>query len=261
MKIATWNVNSLRVRLPHVMQWLIREQPDVLALQETKTEDSNFPAAQLAEAGYRSVYSGQKTYNGVAVLSKTPAEDPVTDPIGMDDPQRRILAVTVGDVRIVDLYVPNGSEVGSEKYGYKLDWLAKLRGWLQSELERYPRLVVLGDFNIAPEDRDVHDPAAWREKILCSTPEREAFRSILDLGFRDTFRRFEQPEKSFTWWDYRLNGFRRNLGLRIDHILASSALCERCLACRVDVEPRKLERPSDHAPVVAEFRCGLLPRT
>ena len=260
MKIATWNVNSLRVRLPHVMQWLIREQPDVLALQETKTEDSNFPAAQLAEAGYRSMYSGQKSYNGVAVLSKAPAEDLVTDFAGLEDPQRRILAVTVGDVRIVDLYVPNGSEVGSEKYGYKLDWLAKLRHWLRSELERYPRLVVLGDFNIAPEDRDVHDPAAWREKILCSTPEREAFRSILNLGFSDTFRRFEQPEKSFTWWDYRLNGFRRNLGLRIDHILASPALCESCLACRVDVEPRKLERPSDHAPVVAEFRCGLAGR-
>jgi exodeoxyribonuclease-3 len=255
MKIATWNVNSLRVRLPHVMQWLIREQPDVLALQETKTEDSNFPAAQLAEAGYRAVYSGQKSYNGVAVLSKAPAVDPVTDPAGLDDLQRRILAVTVGDLRIVDLYVPNGSEVGSEKYGYKLDWLAKLRNWLQTELERYPRLVVLGDFNIAPEDRDVYDPVAWREKILCSTPEREAFRSLLELGLNDTFRRFEQPENSFTWWDYRLNGFRRNLGLRIDHILASSALCESCLACRVDVEPRKLERPSDHAPVVAEFRC------
>ena len=254
MKIATWNVNSLRIRLPQVMQWLIREQPDILALQETKTEDSNFPAAQLAETGYRAVYSGQKSYNGVAVLSKAPATDPVTDPDGLDDPQRRILAVTVGDVRIVDLYVPNGSEVGSEKYRYKLDWLAKLRDWLCAELERHPRLIALGDFNIAPEDRDVYDPAAWHEKILCSTPEREAFRGLLELGLSDTFRQFEQPERSFTWWDYRLNGFRRNLGLRIDHILASPALRARCLACRVDVEPRKLERPSDHAPVVAEFR-------
>jgi exodeoxyribonuclease-3 len=256
MKIATWNVNSLRVRLPHVLQWLAREQPDVLALQETKTEDANFPAAELAEAGYHAVYSGQKTYNGVAVLSKAPAGDPVADPEGLDDTQRRILAVTVDGWRIVNLYVPNGGEVGSEKYAYKLDWLARVRTWLRSELERHPRLVVLGDFNVAPEDRDVCDPAAWREKILCSTPEREAFRGLLDLGLSDAFRRFEQPEKSFTWWDYRMNGFRRNLGLRIDHILVSPAVCESCLVCRVDVEPRRLERPSDHAPVVAEFRCG-----
>lgn len=255
MKIATWNVNSLKVRLPHVLQWLAREQPDVLALQETKTEDPNFPAADLAEAGYYAVFSGQKTYNGVAVLSKAPPEDPVTDIAGLDDPQRRILAVTVDGWRIVDLYVPNGSEVGSDKYGYKLDWLGKVRAWLRSELERHPRLVVLGDFNIAPEDRDVHDPKAWHEKILCSTPEREAFRGLLGLGLTDAFRRFEQPEKSFTWWDYRLNGFKRNLGLRIDLILVSPAVREDCLACRVDVEPRGLERPSDHAPVVAEFRC------
>jgi exodeoxyribonuclease-3 len=255
MKIATWNVNSLKVRLPHVLQWLAREQPDVLALQETKLEDPNFPVAELAEAGYQAVYSGQKTYNGVAVLSKLPAEDPVTDIAGLDDPQRRILAVTVDGWRIVDLYVPNGSEVGSDKYGYKLDWLSKLRTWLQAELERHPRLVVLGDFNIAPDDRDVYDPKAWHEKILCSTPEREAFRGLVELGLTDAFRHFEQPEKSFTWWDYRMNGFKRNLGLRIDHILVSPAVRESCLACRVDVEPRGLERPSDHAPVVADFRC------
>jgi exodeoxyribonuclease-3 len=255
MKIATWNVNSLKVRLPHVLQWLAREQPDVLALQETKLEDLNFPTAELAEAGYQAVFSGQKTYNGVAVLSKAPPEDPVTDIDGLDDPQRRILAVTVDGWRIVDLYVPNGSEVGSDKYGYKLDWLAKVRAWVRSELERHPRLVVLGDFNIAPEDRDVYDPKSWHEKILCSTPEREAFQGLLGLGLTDAFRRFEQPEKSFTWWDYRMNGFKRNLGLRIDHILVSPNLCEECLTCRVDVEPRGFERPSDHAPVVAEFRC------
>lgn len=253
MKIATWNVNSLRVRLPHVLDWLEREQPDVLAVQETKTEDAKFPMAELAEAGYRAVYSGQKTYNGVAVLSRAEPVDPLTDPPALDDPQRRILAVTVAGVRIVDLYVPNGSEVGSDKYQYKLAWLATVRDWLRAELERHPRLVVLGDFNVAPEDRDVHDPDAWREKILCSTPEREAFRSLLDLGLSDAFRRFEQPDRSFSWWDYRMNGFRRNLGLRIDHILISSALCEPCLSCRIDKEPRRLERPSDHAPVIAEF--------
>lgn len=254
MKIATWNVNSLRVRLPHVLDWLAREQPDVLALQETKTEDPKFPAAEIEAAGYRAVFSGQKTYNGVAVLSRSAAEEPVMDPAGLDDPQRRILAVTVEGVRVVNLYVPNGSEVGSDKYEYKLSWLAGVRDWLRDELARWPRLVVLGDFNIAPEDRDVYDPAAWHEKILCSTPEREAFRNLLALGLGDAFRRFEQPERSFTWWDYRMNGFRRNLGLRIDHILLSPALAETCLACRVDLEPRRLERPSDHAPVMAEFR-------
>lgn len=254
MKIATWNVNSLRVRLPHVLDWLARERPDVLALQETKTEDATFPAAELAGAGYRSVYSGQKTYNGVAVLARSELSDPVTDIAGLDDPQRRILAVTVADVRVVDLYVPNGSEVGSDKYAYKLDWLARVGEWLGSELARYPRLVVLGDFNIAPEDRDVYDPEAWRDKILCSVPERAAFRAWLDLGLRDAFRQFEQPEKSFSWWDYRMNGFKRNLGLRIDHILASGGM--ECLSCRVDTAPRGWERPSDHAPVVAEFRVG-----
>ena len=254
MKIATWNVNSLRVRLPHVLDWLQREQPDVLALQETKTEDVNFPEPELAEAGYRSVYSGQKTYNGVAVLSKVQVENSVTDLDGLEDHQRRILAVTVDGCRIVNLYVPNGSEVGSEKYAYKLGWLDQVGRWLKTELARHPRLVVLGDFNIAPEDRDVHDPDAWRDKILCSIPERDAFQSWLGLGLTDTFRQFDQAERSFSWWDYRMNGFRRNLGLRIDHILASSALTANCVSCRMDVEPRKLERPSDHAPVIAEFR-------
>lgn len=256
MKIATWNVNSLRVRLPHVLDWLAAEQPDVLALQETKTVDADFPQAELATAGYRVEFSGQKTYNGVAVLTRAEASERLTDIAGLDDPQRRILAVTVDGIRVVDLYVPNGSEVGSEKYQYKLDWLSKVHDWLSAERARHARLVVLGDFNIAPDDRDVHDPDAWREKILCSTPEREAFRSLLALGLTDSFRRFEQPEKSFSWWDYRLNGFSRNLGLRIDHILVSAELAERCRSCRIDVAPRKLERPSDHAPVVAEFSDG-----
>lgn len=256
MKIATWNVNSLRVRLPQVLDWVENEAPDILALQETKLEDAKFPREELAAAGYRAVYSGQRTYNGVAVLSRAPAEDPTTDPPGIEDEQRRILAVTVGGVRIIDLYVPNGGEVGSDKYRYKLEWLEKVRSWLEAEIGRYPRLLVAGDFNIAPEDRDVHDPAAWHEKILCSTPERQAFQRLLSLGLRDSFRLFEQPERSYTWWDYRMNGFRRNLGLRIDHILVSPALAAACSSCRVDVEPRKRERPSDHAPVVAEFADG-----
>ena len=253
MKIATWNVNSLRVRLPQVLDWLAQEQPEALALQETKTEDARFPHEELAAAGYRAVFSGQKTYNGVAVLSRTPATEAVTDLPGLDDPQRRILAVTIDGVRVVDLYVPNGSEVGSDKYAYKLDWLARVRDWLAAERARYPRLVVLGDFNIAPADEDVHDPVAWREKILCSTPERQAFQQLLELGLTDAFRQFDQPERSFTWWDYRMNGFRRNLGLRIDHILLSAPLAASCRACRVDIAPRKLERPSDHAPVIVEF--------
>lgn len=253
MKIATWNVNSLRVRLPHVMQWLESEQPDLLALQETKCTDDQFPTTDFLAAGYQSVYSGQKTYNGVAVLSKLSCTDCITDITGLDDPQRRVLAVTYGDVRLIDLYVPNGESVGSPKYHYKLDWLGKVRAWLADELRQHAKLVVVGDFNIAPHDIDVHDPAAWQGSVLFSEPERTAFQHLLDLGLCDTFRRFEQPDKSFSWWDYRMNAFRRNLGLRIDHILASRALCEVCTACRVDKLPRGWERPSDHAPVIAEF--------
>lgn len=253
MKIATWNVNSLRVRLPHVMQWLESEQPDLLALQETKCTDDQFPTTDFLAAGYQSVYSGQKTYNGVAVLSKLSCTDCITDITGLDDPQRRVLAVTYGDVRLIDLYVPNGESVDSPKYHYKLDWLGKVRAWLADELRQHAKLVVVGDFNIAPHDIDVHDPAAWQGSVLFSEPERTAFQHLLDLGLCDTFRRFEQPDKSFSWWDYRMNAFRRNLGLRIDHILASRALCEVCTACRVDKLPRGWERPSDHAPVIAEF--------
>ena len=253
MKIATWNVNSLRVRLPHVLAWLAKEQPSVLAVQETKTVDADFPAAALLEAGYHSVFSGQKTYNGVALLSNCPMGDVITDLPNLQDPQRRILAGTFGDVRVIDLYVPNGSEMGSDKYAYKLDWLAKVQAFIADELTRHPRLVVLGDFNIAPEDRDVYDPEAWRDKILCSVAERDAFQGWLALGLSDAFRLFEQEESSFSWWDYRAAGFRRNLGLRIDHILVSPALRDECRSCRIDKEPRKLERPSDHTPVIAEF--------
>jgi exodeoxyribonuclease-3 len=253
MKIASWNVNSLNVRLPHVLAWCDAAEPDILALQETKLIDERFPVEPLREAGYQSVFSGQKTYNGVAVLSREAARDPVTDIPGLDDPQRRILAVTIGDVRLVNLYVVNGSEVGSKKFDYKMHWLERVTAWLADELERHEKLVVVGDFNIAPDDRDVYDPEAWREKILCSTPEREALGRILDLGLRDTFRLFEQEEGVFSWWDYRMNMFRRKMGLRIDLVLASRPLAEHCTASYVDIEPRRQERPSDHAPVVAEF--------
>jgi exodeoxyribonuclease-3 len=253
MKIATWNVNSLKVRLPQVLDWLGVVQPDILCLQETKLTDENFPADDIQAAGYAVVYSGQKTYNGVAIISREEAGDVITDIPGLDDPQRRILGATVGGVRVLDLYVVNGQEVGSEKYAHKLDWLEKVRAYIRTQLREHECFVVLGDFNIAPEDRDVHDPEAWRERILCSTPEREALQKITDLGLSDVFRRFEQEENSFSWWDYRAAAFRRNMGLRIDLILASPALAASCTACRIDREPRRLERPSDHAPVIAEF--------
>jgi exodeoxyribonuclease-3 len=236
-----------------VLDWLAAVQPDVLCLQETKTEDKGFPFAELEAAGYRALHNGQKTYNGVAILARAEPGDIQRDIPGFDDPQKRIIAATVNGVRLVCAYMPNGSEVGSEKYEYKLKWLAALTDWLRDELMRHPRLALLGDYNIAPEDRDVHDPEAWRGKILCSEPERAAFQGFLDLGLTDAFRRFEQPEKSYSWWDYRMMAFRRNIGLRIDHILLSTALAEHCHACTIDKAPRKLERPSDHAPVVAEI--------
>jgi len=253
LKIASWNVNSLNVRLPHVLAWCDVAMPDVLALQETKLPDERFPEQELQDAGYKSVFSGQKTYNGVAILSRDEALDPVTDIPGLDDPQRRILAATVADVRIVNLYVVNGSEVGSEKFAYKLHWLECVTAWLETELEQYENVIVLGDFNIAPEDRDVYDPEAWHEKILCSATERDALKKIQNLGLTDTFRLFEQEERTWSWWDYRMNMFRRKLGLRIDLVLASAAMANRCNASYVDIEPRRQERPSDHAPAIAEF--------
>lgn len=253
MKLATWNVNSLNVRLSHVIEWLGTAEPDVLVLQEIKQVTEAFEAAAFASIGYNAVASGQKTYNGVAVVSRTPSSDPVTEFPGFEDPQRRILAATIDDVRIVNLYVPNGSAVGSEKYDYKLSWLAALRGFLEAELQQHENLVVLGDFNIAPDDRDVYDPKKWGDDILCSPAEREALRALLELGLSDVFRQFEQPESTFSWWDYRAAGFRRNAGLRIDLILASEALAARCASSHVDREPRTWERPSDHAPVIAEF--------
>jgi exodeoxyribonuclease III len=253
MKIASWNVNSMKVRLPHVLEWLAAADPDVLVLQEIKQQTDAFPVQELLEAGYRSVANGQKTYNGVATVSKADIAEPVGELPGFDDPQRRVLATTIGDVRVVNLYVPNGQAVGSDKYDYKLGWLAALRDYLATELDAHEKLVVLGDFNIAPADEDVYDPVAWGDEVLCSERERAALQKLLELGLTDTFRKFEQPEKTFSWWDYRAAGFRRNAGLRIDLILASPALAERCAASYVDKEPRAWERPSDHAPVVAEF--------
>jgi exodeoxyribonuclease-3 len=253
-KIATWNVNSLKVRLPHVLDWLAAQQPAVLCLQETKLEDKAFPFAEIEAAGYHAVHHGQKTYNGVAILARSAALDVVRNIPDFDDPQARVIAATVDGVRIVCAYIPNGQAVGSDKYEYKLKWLRALNRWLADELARHPRLALLGDYNIAPEDRDVHDPVAWRGQILCSEAERDAFRAMTALGLADAFRLFEQPEKAFSWWDYRMLGFQKNLGLRIDHIMLSPALAADCTACAIDRAPRKLERPSDHAPVFAELR-------
>ena len=253
MKIASWNVNSLRVRLPQVLDWVITHQPDILALQETKMTDEKFPRMEIESLGYSVVYSGQNTYNGVAILSKQLSREVVTDIPNLCDRQRRILAATIGAIRVLNLYVVNGSEVSSEKYDYKLHWLGKVTAYLSNEISKFPHYLVVGDFNIAPEDRDVHDPELWRERILCSTPERSALQKLLNLGFKDTFRLFEQEADSFSWWDYRMAGFRRNAGLRIDLILATSALSSRCVSSQIDKVPRGWDRPSDHAPVIAEF--------
>jgi exodeoxyribonuclease-3 len=253
MRIASWNVNSLKVRLPQVLAWLARQQPDALCLQELKLEDARFPLAEIEAAGYRAAFSGQKTYNGVAILSRIPAANVVCGIPGWDDPQRRVISADLAGLRLVCAYVPNGQSVDSDKYRYKLGWLAAFAAWLERELAAHPRLAVLGDYNIAPEDRDVHDPKAWEGQVLVSAPERDAFRRLTELGFKDSFRLFAQPEKSYSWWDYRMNGFKRNLGLRIDHILLSPGLAANCTACAIDREPRRNERPSDHAPVVADI--------
>lgn len=251
MQLATWNVNSLKVRLPHVLQWLAAHPVDVLCLQETKLTDDKFPLAEINAAGYQVVFSGQKTYNGVAILSRPAMQDVVKNNPLFEDAQQRIIAATIGDKRIICAYVPNGQALGSDKYSYKLAWLQAFHDWLQQECQRYSQLAVLGDYNIAPHDRDVHDPVAWEGEVLVSAPERAAFERLLALDLKDAFRLFDQPEKSFSWWDYRQMAFRRNRGLRIDHILLSPTLAMRCSACVIDKEPRKQEQPSDHTPVVA----------
>jgi exodeoxyribonuclease-3 len=251
MKLATWNVNSLKVRLPHVLQWLADNPVDVLCIQETKLTDDKFPVAEIEAAGYHAAFTGQKTYNGVAILSKHPISEVVKNNPLFEDEQQRIIAATINDVRVVCAYVPNGQTVDSDKYHYKLKWLLSFRDWLKKELETHPNLAVLGDYNIAPEDRDVHDPVLWQGQVLVSELEREALQRLMDLGLKDAFRLFEQAEKSFSWWDYRQMAFRRNMGLRIDHILLSAPLAARCRECVIDKLPRKWEQPSDHTPVVA----------
>ena len=253
MRITTWNVNSLKVRLPQVLAWLASHQPDALCLQETKTEDASFPLAEIEQAGYHAVFAGQKTYNGVAILSRAAAVDPVMAVPGFDDPQKRVLAATINGVRVVCLYVPNGQSVDSDKYQYKLAWLQAVTAWLKNELASHASMAVVGDFNIAPADLDVHDPKAWAGQVLCSDAEREALRQLMAIGLRDALRMLEPEAQIFTWWDYRMNAFKRKMGMRIDHILISETLAARCRACAVDLEPRRHERPSDHAPVSATF--------
>ncbi|MFO7582750.1 exodeoxyribonuclease III [Guyparkeria sp.] len=259
MNIVTWNVNSLKVRQPQVLDWLAEQPATLLGLQELKQTDEAVDRVALEEAGYRILSNGQKTYNGVAWIYPAHWPEPtdvVTDIPGFDDPQRRVIAATFGDLRVIDLYVVNGEAVGSDKYRYKLEWLEALARWLAAEAGRYRHRVVVGDFNIAPTDADVHDPEAWHERILCSTPERDALDRILETGLIDAFRLFDQPENAFSWWDYRAANFRRNRGLRIDLILISEELRDRARSCHIDVEPRRWERPSDHAPVVLELDYG-----
>lgn len=253
MKLATWNVNSLKVRLPQLLEWLARAQPDVVCLQETKLEDAAFPRAEIEAAGYQVAFHGQRTYNGVAILARQALAEVGHGIPGFEDEQKRVICASVGGLRVVCAYIPNGQSVESDKYQYKLRWLAALRAWLEAELRAHPRLALLGDYNIAPEDRDVYDPVAWAGQVLCSEPEREAFRRLTALGLTDSFRLFEQPDKTYTWWDYRMLGFQKNRGLRIDHILLSAPLAAACHAVTVDRAMRKLERPSDHAPVIAEL--------
>ena len=256
MKIATWNVNSLRVRLPQLGQWLGAAPVDVVGLQELKLPDEEFPRGAVEALGYRAAWCGQKTYNGVALLARQPLEDVLAGIPGFDDPQRRVVAATVGGVRVINVYVPNGQAVGSDKFAYKLGWLERLSGYVEAELGRHPQLALVGDFNVAPEDRDVHDPAEWIGSVHVSPEERAALGRLLDAGLVDVFRLFDQPPATFSWWDYRMGAFRRNRGLRIDLVLASRALSARCSACEVDRGPRGWERPSDHAPVVATFDIG-----
>lgn len=253
MRFTTWNVNSLRVRLEHLGRWLADNAVDAIALQELKLADEHFPRAEIESLGLQAACYGQKTYNGVAILARSPLADVENGMSSDPDPQRRVIAATIGPVRLVNVYVPNGQALDSEKYTYKLAWLERLRVYLTSLLAAHPHVLVVGDFNIAPEDRDVHDPAAWEGSVHVSAPEREALAKITALGFTDLFRRFEQPARSWSWWDYRMNAFRRDRGLRIDLMLASSELAKRCTACTIDRTPRSWERPSDHAPVTAAF--------
>ncbi len=253
MKVASWNVNSLNIRLEHVLQWLSDESPDILALQETKTTDDAFPFKAINKAGYEVVFSGQKAYNGVAIIAKSSPENIITDIPGLEDPQRRIIAATIDDVRIINLYVVNGSAPGTEKFSYKMNWLTHVTEFINEQIACYGDVIVLGDFNIAPDDRDVHDPIKWKDKILCTKDERSALNQVLDLGLQDSFRLLHDDAGFYSWWDYRMNGFARNHGLRIDLILCTDEMSEALTASYIDLEPRKWQRPSDHTPVIAEF--------
>lgn len=257
IKLATWNVNSLKVRLDQVMDWLKTHDVDILALQETKLTDDQFPVKVFEDSGFHVSFSGQKTYNGVAIVSRSPLTDISAGIPGFDDPQRRVLAATVAELRLINLYVPNGAEVSSEKYQYKLSWLAEVRRYIETQLKIYPNLAVVGDFNIAPADNDVHDPKSWEGSVLVSPAEREAYQALLQLGLHDSFRHLYQEVQEFSWWDYRAGGFRRNHGARIDHVLLSTPLLAICHEVVIDKEPRRHERPSDHAPVVASFTYSL----
>jgi exodeoxyribonuclease III len=255
VKLVTWNVNSLNVRLPRLVEWLAANAPDVVCLQETKLEDARFPHDEIGKAGYVAHAYGQRTYNGVALLVRDglAATDVARGLPGFPDEQKRVIAATIAGVRVINAYVPNGQSVDSDKYAYKLAWCKGATTALAEALVAHPLLVLAGDLNIAPEPRDVHDPALWEGQVLFSEPERAAFRGWLALGLVDGFRRFEQPPNSFSWWDYRMLAFPKNRGLRIDHILLSMALAARCTACRIDRNARKGEKPSDHAPVIAEI--------
>ena len=250
MQLATWNVNSLTVRLPQVLDWLATNPVDALVLQETKTTDDKFPHEAIEAAGYQVAFFGQKTYNGVALLSRTPIADVVKNIPGFEDDMARVIAGTVDGVRVIGAYFPNGQAPDSDKFVYKMRWLEALQHWLREELKQHPKLVLMGDFNITVDDRDVWDPVGLKDTIHCTVEERAHFQALIDLGMHDAFRLFEQPEKSYSWWDYREFAFRRNRGLRIDHILVSDALKDSVQACVIDRAPRKNERPSDHTPVV-----------
>ncbi len=256
MIVAAWNVNSLNVRLPRLLAWLAAHKPDVICLQETKLEDHKFPIADIAAAGYTAHFSGQKTYNGVAILARDglAVSDVAAGIPAFDDPQKRVLAATIAGIRVIDVYVPNGQSVESDKYRYKLDWCAATARFLRDELSRHANVAMLGDFNVAPDDRDVHDPALWAGQVLCTVPERAAFGEFLAAGMTDSFRLFEQPPATFSWWDYRMLAFPKNHGMRIDHVLLSAPLAARCTASRIDRNERKGEKPSDHAPVWVELR-------
>jgi exodeoxyribonuclease-3 len=258
MKIATWNVNSLNVRLPHVTAWLEKNPVAALALQETKLTDDRFPVETLADAGYHSVFSGQKTYNGVALLSQTPAEEVVRALPGYEDDHKRVLAGTVAGVRVIGVYCPNGKDLDTPSYAYKLEWFAALRDWLVQELASHDKLVLTGDFNVAPRPEDTYDPDKWEGRILCSPPERAALQALLDAGLTDCWRLFDEREgrHRYTWWNYRQGGWARNAGLRIDHVLASAALADACSECDAHVGERGRKRPSDHVPVAAGFEIA-----